>query len=326
MGQIAIDEQDLGYACALEIAGTTCTVRSNSPKLASTLRFWRGETERHDPDGFSMGVVVCETGDQYPTLPHFRGLGHIVIATFGGSNVFIFDLLRREISATVSPQLAATPEFWNDTLFPIAIGVLGPAIGVVPVHAACLVAAGKGLLVAGASGAGKSTLAVALAQAGLDYVSDDWTYIGHDRRGLSAHGVGAPAKLLPDAIRHFPSLARFELSVALNGELAYLLSASEAFAANSALSCVPRWFVFLERTSRSGCEITPIPAEQTHRYVESSVEPLPKELSAAEHNRTEIISRIALLPSWRLRYGGTPQFAAQELSNFFSSHVEEVQS
>jgi hypothetical protein len=324
--QIAIDEQDLGYACALEIAGTSCTLRSNSSELASTLLSWRSETERHDRDGFSMGVVVCETGDHFTTRPHFRGLGHIVIATFGGSNVFIFDLLRREISATVSPQLAATPAFWNDTLFPIAIGVLGPAIGVVPLHAACLVADGKGLLIAGASGAGKSTLAVALAQAGLNYVSDDWTYIGYDRRGLSAHGVGAPAKLMPDAIRHFPDLARFELSVALNGELAYLLSASEAFAANSARTCVPRWFVFLERTSRSGCDITPIPAEQTHRYVESSVEPLPKELSSAAHNRTEIISQIALLPSWRLRYGGTPQFAAQELSRFVFGHLVEVQS
>jgi hypothetical protein len=40
-------------------------------------------------------------------------------------------------------------------------------------------------------------------------------------------------------------------------------------------------------------------------------------LRAAALDRQEIIARVAYLPSWRLRYGGTPQFAAQELSRFF---------
>ncbi len=273
-----------------------------------------------------MRVVVSQTQSDHATPAHFRGLGHIVVATFGEPNVFVFDLLRGEISATVSEEIARAPAFWNNTFFPIAIGVLGPTVGIVPVHAACLASGDKGLLVAGPSGVGKSTLAVALAQTGLSYVSDDWTYIGHDRHGLSAHGVGAPAKLLPDAIRHFPGLARFELSVALDGELAYQLPASEAFAAASVRSCVPQWFVFLERTSRPGCEITPIRTGRTYCYVDSSVEPLPAELSVAQQTRSRIISQIALLPSWKLCYGGAPQVAAQELARFVWEQAEVVQS
>jgi hypothetical protein len=326
MRHIVIDDQNLCYTCELEIAGTLCTLTTNSSELTSTLSLWRRDNGEPDLSGFSLRVFVCDTNDHRPTPPHFRGLGHIVIATFGGSNVFIFDLLRREVSAIVSTEAARTPAFWNDTLIPIAVGVLGPSIGVLPLHAACLVASGNGLLVAGASGAGKSTLAVALAEAGLNYVSDDWTYIGHDRHGLSAHGVGAPAKLLPDAIQHFPELARFPLSVDLNGELAYMLPASEAFAAKSVRSCVPRLFVFLERTSRPGCQITPIPADQTQSYVDSSVEPLPEELTAAALNRKKIIAQLACLPSWRLRYCGTPQFAARELSRFVLGHMEAVES
>jgi hypothetical protein len=273
-----------------------------------------------------MRVVVRQVRDSHSARPHFRGQRHIVVATFGRANVFIFDLFRREISATVSAKTARSPKFWDETLFPIAIGVLGPAVGILPLHAACLVVGGGGLLVAGASGVGKSTLAVALARAGLNYVSDDWTYIGHDQRGLLAHGVGAPAKLLPDAIQHFPDVSRFQLSVALNGELAFLLPAAEVFAANYARTCMPRWFVFLERTSEAGCEITPIPAEQIQHYVDSSVEPLPKELCGAALNREKIISEVACLPSWRLRYSGTPQFAAQELSRFILEHVGAVES
>ena len=317
MRYVAIDNHNLRYAGVLEIAGVSCSIRTNSLELASTLFSWGRERRKHDTVVFSMRVVVTQAKDDRATPPHFRGLDHIVIATFGGSNIFMFDLFRREISATVSAETARTASFWAETLFPIAIGVLGPAIGILPLHAACLEVGGNGMLIAGASGVGKSTLAVALAQAGLNYVSDDWTYIGTDRHGLLAHGVGAAAKLLPDAIQHFPELARFQLSVALNGELAYMLSASEAFPSGCVRSCVPQCFVFLERTTGSGCEISPIPGEQTRWYVDSSVEPLPSELGAAALDRQEIIARVACLPSWRLRYGGTPQFAAQELSRFF---------
>jgi HPr Serine kinase C-terminal domain len=325
MKYVAVDNQNLRHTGILEIAGIPCSIRTNSLELASTLCSWRPTHGKHDAVGFSMHVVVSQANDDCATPPHFRGLDHIVIATFGGSNIFMFDLIRREISATVSAKLAQTAAFWADTLFPIAVGVMGSAIGILPLHAACLEVEGNGILIAGASGAGKSTLAVALAQAGLNYVSDDWTYIGNDRHGLVAHGVGASAKLLPDAVQHFPELAHFQLSVALNGELAYLLSASEAFPSGSVRSCVPQWFVFLERTTGSGCEISPLPAEQTRWYVESSVEPLPGELGDAALNRQRLIAQVACLPSWRLRYGGTPQFAAQELSRFVL-HMERVES
>jgi hypothetical protein len=323
MKYVAVDNQNLRHTGIMEIAGVSCSIRTNSLELVSTLCSCPPKHRKHDAVGFSMQVVVSHCKDDCVTPPHFRGLEHIVIATFGGSNIFMFDLIRREISAIVSAQLAGTGAFWADTLFPIAAGVLGSAIGILPLHAACLEAGGNGILIAGASGAGKSTLAVALAQAGLNYVSDDWTYIGNERHGLVAHGVGASAKLLPDAIQHFPELASFQLSAALNGELAYLLSASEAFQSGSVRSCVPQWFVFLERTTGSGYEVSPIPAEQTRRYVESSVEPLPDELGAAALNRQKIIAQVACLSSWRFRYGGTPQFAAQELSRFVL-HMEKV--
>jgi hypothetical protein len=325
MNYVAVDNQNLGHTGILEIAGVSCSIRTNSLELASTLCSWRHKQRKHDTFGFSMRVVVSQAKDDCATPPHFRGLDHIVIAAFGGSNIFMFDLIRCEISATVSTQTARNAAFWADTLFPIAVGILGPAIGVLPLHAACLEVGGNGMLIAGASGMGKSTLAVALAQAGLNYVSDDWTYIGNDRYGLLAHGVGASAKLLPDAIHHFPELAHCPLSVALNGELAYLLSASEAFPSGSVRFCVPQWFVFLERTTGFGCEISPVPAEQTRWYLESSVEPLPSELGAAGLNRQKLIAQVACLPSWRLRYGGTPQFAAQELSRFIF-HMERAES
>jgi hypothetical protein len=40
--------------------------------------------------------------------------------------------------------------------------------------------------------------------------------------------------------------------------------------------------------------------------------------------REQTIERVALLPSWRFRYGGTPQFAAKELLEFVVHRRQEI--
>ena len=257
--------------------------------------------------------------------PHFRGLHHVVVASFGTSNVFVFDLLRRKVAASISEEVAHDESFWNDVLLPITMGVLGVAVGVVPVHCACLATGGEGLLVAGASGAGKSTLSAALAQSGFDFISDDWTYLSWKPEGLVAYGMSAPVKLLPDAIRHFPMLAECPVSQALDGELSYRVSAT-SFGADVQLSCLPRWFLFLERTTSNGCRLDPISAEEAYLYLEAGVERLPAQLQAMAEERAEIISRISSLSCWTLRYGGPPQVAAAGVREFVTRQKEERQA
>jgi hypothetical protein len=59
----------------------------------------------------------------------------------------------------------------------------------VALHAACLVAGGKGLLISGRPGAGKTTLALHLMNLGLEYCGDDIALIAPDGR---AEGVPFP--------------------------------------------------------------------------------------------------------------------------------------
>jgi hypothetical protein len=40
--------------------------------------------------------------------------------------------------------------------------------------------------------------------------------------------------------------------------------------------------------------------------------------------REQTIERVALLPSWLFRYGGTPQFAAKELREFVVHRRQEI--
>jgi hypothetical protein len=197
-------------------------------------------------------------------------------------------------------------------------------MGLVPVHCACLELEGDGLLIAGVSGAGKSTLSVALSEGGFNYVSDDWTYISQRRDGIVAHGTSAPVKLLPDAVKHFHGLQRHSLQTSMNGELAYEVDITEAFEARVERECKPRWLIFLERTQRAGADFTPMSAAEARSYLNSSVERLPVQLSEAAAMRERTIESVSLLPCWRFRYGGSPQFAAKELKKFAVNHKQEV--
>jgi hypothetical protein len=321
--EIVIDRATLRHSCDLRVAGTICRVFTNSRKLGETLRRWQATGIEKSSPGLSLHILVDRGGGAGTAPPHFRGLEHLVIASFGEENVFVFDVARRRVTGTVTEDIAADRTFWHRILLPITIGVLGPAVGVVPVHAACMVADGEGTLIAGASGVGKSTLSIALAQGGFGYVSDDWTYLTLERGRLLAHGMEVPAKLLPDALEHFPFLAEYRVGIALNQEPAYEVPAQDVGARVESW-CAPRSFIFLERSGEEGCRLAPVPAVEARRYIERSVERLPPQLENMIQARSVVIEQVALLSCWKLSYSGPPQIAVSALQNFFAQQRQGV--
>ena len=248
---------------------------------------------------------------------------HVIVASFGAANVFIFDLRRRIVTAKVSQAVAADSEFWQRALLPIAAGNFGAVIGLLPLHSACVSRDGDGMLIVGESGAGKSTLAVALAQQNFDYISDDWTYCTETDGTLTAHGTAARVKLLPDAAWHFPLLGDHELHVSMNGELAFEVRADEVFGARLRKSCTPRMLVFYCRNAEPFGRFTPLDGAAARDYMERSVERLPTQLAEAAATRSVLMDTVASLPCWKFECGGTPGFIAQELETFFEQRQKE---
>ena len=325
MEMVSIETCAHGYKHTLQVAGAMCIVETNYPQLESSLRDWTLPTLGSDNAGRVSMQIFVSAGEEAPQRAHFRGLHHLVVASFGHANIFVFDLLRRRVVARVSERVARDLHFWNQLMLPIAIGVLGPTVGVVPVHCASLCREGEGLLVAGVSGAGKSTLTAALVQSGFDYVSDDWTYLGELDNRLVAHGMSAHMKLLPDAVLYFPELAGRPVTASLGGELAYVVEA-DFLGGRVVRWCVPRCCIFLERTSRSQSSFAPLSTVEARHRFQSTVERLPSQLSETESTRGEIIERIADLPCWTFSYGGTPQFAAREILSFVSCRRHKVRA
>ena len=279
MISVSVDPTVLPYSEELRFAGVACDLSTNSLGLRALLNQLSDARNGMAANRFSMHVLVNESSSEAIESPHFRGLRHVVTASFGVGNIFVFDVLRRRVSASVSNIAATDVRFWREKLIPISLGVLGAAMGLVPMHCACLESGGDGLLIAGWSGSGKSTLSVALSQNGFGYVSDDWTYMSLHHDSLIASGTTAPVKLLPDALGHFPNLKRYDLQRSMNGELAYEVDITEAFSARVEKACEPRWLMFLERLPHSEVEIVPVDSCMARRYLDSSVEILPIELS-----------------------------------------------
>jgi hypothetical protein len=307
----------------LLIAGAHCALATNSHQILAGVSRWQCPSLPRSACTFDLELLLdtsLPNVRDVKSQTHFRGLHHLVFATIGSHEVFTFDLLRRRVVGAVSQASAADPDFWNSHWLPITIGVMGTTVGVIPLHSACLDRDGQALLLAGNSGAGKSTLSVALARAGFALISDDWTYIsrGNEERDLTAHGLCAPVKLLPDAVRHFPELKTRTPKMWFNGELAFELSHEEICGtpARTTTQSRLRWLLFLERTSAPGCDFSPISPADARDFFESSAERLPTQLPAATAARSATIQAIAHCPAWRVRTGESPQATAESIQHF----------
>jgi hypothetical protein len=299
------------------LAGAGCVLRTNCSALTEiierTTETWPGETV------CALDVEVAEGDESALGAAHFRGMHHVMVASFGVANVFVFDLRRRVMTARVSETVGNDSEFWHRKLLPIAAGVFGATIGVLPLHSACLARDGDGVLIAGESGAGKSTLAVAMAQRGFDYISDDWTYCTTAEGVLTAHGTAARVKLLPDAGRHFPLLNEYKTHVSMNGEIAFEVRADEAFGARLEMRCRPRMLVFYCRNTEPVGRFTRLDRSVARQYMESNVERLPVELGEAAEVRSALMDSVSGLPCWKFECGGRPDWIARELEHFFEA-------
>jgi hypothetical protein len=305
--QATIDQ--LHLETNIVVAGIRCKVLTNSCCLLELFE------EFPQADGRSWAITlrfyVTDDEPTSPAKPHFRGLNHIVIASFSAVDRFVFDLRRRVLTGSVSRSLANNPAFWKQTLIPICMGVMGPTVGLVPVHCACLSVIGRGVLLAGASGAGKSTLTVAVAKAGAALISDDWTYVSHKDRKLLAHGLRVPVKLLPDAIRYFRELHALEPHVSMNGELAYEFDPAKVMKTTVLDRCFPLQLVFIERSRFNDFrQMTP---ELASAYFTTNAERLPEQLPEASKSRHDVLNRLSGLPCYVFRYTGSPQDGAAML-------------
>src|SRR3954470_13101173 len=136
----------------LSLAGLQISLSCQSTQLKTLLSRWRSEEEDADALSLHMKVDVDNTLRRDLSVPpYFRGVKTLVFSVFASCDLTVFDLQRRTVSAIVSSETETDEAFWNRVLLPILVGIMGPTVGVAPLHCACLDWNGDAVLIAGQS-------------------------------------------------------------------------------------------------------------------------------------------------------------------------------
>ncbi len=179
-------------------------------------------------------------------------------------------------------------------------------------HAACLADDdGRGVLLSGTSGAGKSTLALALARAGMSFLSDDLVFLADagDGANVRARGFADTVGLTPYAAERFDELRGRLREPPADGFPKRLGRIEDLFAVCARSECVPSAVVFTEVVHGRRSEITPLdPREALLRLVPDVL------LTQAASTQAHLAAIAALLDQvrcYQLRSGVDLERAAE---------------
>ena len=321
--------EQLASAALLGFAGRVCRIETDSPRLMELACefFPCASVDSRDAieANIALKVRAMRLALAAALFPVFRGRGAFVHADYGAHGSVWFDLKARAVDGFVSHELVEDAERFRRSVLAVLAGVLAPSVGVVGVHAGCVVREGKAVLLAAPSGAGKSTTTLALAQRGWSLLSDDWTFVASTSAGLRAWGMQTSLKLLPDAVRFFPQLSTLTPGMSLNGEIAYEFNPWSVFHLGRAAYAAPAAILLIDRdpcpTPATACRITHADRQETYRILLADLEEQPVEVVRQGGSATEAIERIAGLPAARALISGKPSEAAAAIDEFLRERI-----
>jgi len=265
---------------------------------------------------------VSRTGCNFPK---FRGRNKYVHADYGSDGSVWFDLNARAVSGIVSEDLIADAGLFRRIVLAVIAGVLAPSLGLIGLHAGCVVRKGKAVLLAAASGVGKSTLALSLSMHGWSLLADDWTFVANSPTGLRAWGMLTALKLLPEAVSFFPALAALSPERALNGEISFEVDPWSFFSVDRTTDAEPASLVLLERGQcaccGSGSHMLRCGPEEMQTALFKEIEEQPVGVSGRDDNQSSMIERLCTLPCFKVRINGHPAAIAADLDPILTELV-----
>ena len=145
------------------------------------------------------GRAAHQRRGEPPVVRPLAGAG-MLCGTMGRANFVALSAAQRAALIVVSHDLLRYAYHVRYELLEFAVYVLAARVQrLVPLHAACVGRAGRGVLLVGPSGAGKSTLVLHCLLDGLDLLAEDSVLVRPQR--LLATGVANFLHLRPDSLR-----------------------------------------------------------------------------------------------------------------------------
>jgi hypothetical protein len=241
--------------------GFSIEVITNSEEvLAGAEESWGGLPWRFSEQPLQLRIALVEDRSGLcPPVPVFRAQRNLLSIVANSRNFAVCDRDEGFAFAWIDGDAIEHRGYLRyHFLESIALSMLSSSY-VIPLHAACVELAGKGVLLCGNSGAGKSSLAFACARAGWRFISDDASYLVRKGSGRLVTGNSQKVRLRPSARELFPELQDFTPTPWTAGKpsieiptafLPYLTTESHA---------TVEYIIFLNRTESSVAELGPFP-------------------------------------------------------------------
>ena len=334
MQNVAAREDRLGrfsltpLTTALRVMDRTLTLETNS---AAVLRQARSAFESYGVGSSEQSEflwrIVSETHQPAPEVwPEVNAIasGSLRMAHLGPRSFLAVDLDAREAVACIPENQVADQHAFFGIFLASLFQTTASALRLTQLSAACLALEGKGLLLFGPSQQGKSAVSRLAARLGLEFHSDQATFIETERNGMRAWGQCWPALPQPD-----PPKSNSEISAAsrLVGDEGEVLFATEppALPPGSTRSVTPVLCIFLEPVSSEVPRLSPVHGRESWRRLQE--EGMAGVADPGSRERDAVARALANLPAYRLAYGRDPGVAAVFLHSMLKAHnLLEAQS
>lgn len=323
MGDFLHRRAQTPYTETYRAVGVGCSISTNSAQILQAARNSFAAHAHHSAQAeISMRLWVepqCTTKAPWPK-PYVRGLGHMVYAGFAEGNSVVTDLNKLRITGRFSSEFAADTQYWSRVVLPMLLSIIAASVGMAELHCACVAKNGQGLLLAGPSGSGKSTLSLALAYLGFGFLSDDRSLCALRRGELSVHGLPTDLKLRSESARWFQCATNEFRRWADTGE--YRVD-PKSLRLSRVRNCRPRMLAFLERNSSTPFACEPLSSQEVQKRLHGE---MMAELPQALQLQSAVVSALAELPCFLIRYATDPWKTATSLACLFDSVLGDFRS
>ncbi|MGC1363017.1 MAG: aldolase [Silvibacterium sp.] len=209
-----------------------------------------------------LGVIGDRSDSlDIPPVPVCRIQKNLISTIADAHNFVITDLAAGFSFGSVTPQAAESALYLRYHFLEAATLCMVAALRAAPLHAACVIPSGRGMLLCGDSGAGKSTLAFAGARSGWTLVCDDSSYLPLDRTDRLVLGNCHQIRLRDSCVQLFPELEGRPVTPRASGKPSVELLTADFPDIRTANSATVEYVVFLNRQNAKTSKLVPFSRE-----------------------------------------------------------------
>lgn len=249
--------------------GFPLRVRTNSDEVLQQCAIkWGMFAPRTQDPPIEADIHVIESDSlQCPPATKCHFMGNVLVMVADPRNVCTVDFPWGKTRMVISTAALKHPHYLRQTFLEAAPACQLCTRFATPIHAACVVLDGRGVLLCGDSGAGKTSLSYACARAGWQFVSDDTSYLLHTETTRRVIGNYHQVRFRPSAAELFPEIAGAEITPRMFGKPSVELPTASMDSVQTADSAHVDFIVYLNRRNPASVDLVPYCRDAARRYM-----------------------------------------------------------